>query len=585
MGLDEAKVKELNQIVEQGAIKSVFQPIISLETGEILAYEALSRITLKESLLSIDQLFDFAEDANQVWNLEKLCRSKALAKAVEKPENAKIFINVDANVILDNAFVQGFTKEFLGKYNLNAKDIVFEITERTRVDDEDKEVFQEVVNHYKKQGFEIAIDDVGAKYSNLNRISCVQPQYIKIDMELIRNIHLNKSKSSIVGIMARFCKEMNYTIIAEGIESKEELETLIRLGVTYGQGYYFQKPVEQFRKIPTAVLEVLKTFREEELIRQSNHSFFGSIETICQSGLTMDVDEKAIKAYELFEKNEDLSEICVVSKEGYFCGIMTRTSILKDFGGLYGYTLHQNHTVQDILRTDALTVNADFSVETVSKMAMERIPSEVYDAVVVLKDKKYFGIVTIQNLLSTAVTIQVKKATQANPLTSLPGNIVIDNRIDSLLGDHENYAIMYLDLDNFKAYNDIYGFDSGDQMIKILANSMEAVCGVNDFLGHIGGDDFVIITRQSEPVELGKQVIKEFRKHLHKLYQKEHWEQGYIEAQNRSGQMEKYPIASVSVAIVTNRDRAYYKREELTKRIVRAKQVAKKKQGNSVVIC
>lgn len=194
--MDEIMVKDFFDILKKHAIKPVFQPIVSLKNGEILAYEALSRITMDKTSITIDKLFDMAERLGQVWNLEKLCRSKALKAAANKPKYAKLFLNVDANVILDNEFMCGFTKEFLGKYGLKAKDIVFELTERSSV--EDRTIFQRGADHYKNQGFEIAIDDVGSGYSNLNRISCVEPQYIKIDMELIRNIHLSRTQKSMI---------------------------------------------------------------------------------------------------------------------------------------------------------------------------------------------------------------------------------------------------------------------------------------------------------------------------------------------------------------------------------------------------
>ncbi len=106
------------------------------------------------------------------------------------PSDKKLFINVDANILLDQDFVQGFTKEYLKKYHLNSNNVVFELSEQTSI--EDKHLFKQAVRHYRSQGFEIAIDDVGSGYSNLNRINRTQPEYIKLDRELIQDIHLIK---------------------------------------------------------------------------------------------------------------------------------------------------------------------------------------------------------------------------------------------------------------------------------------------------------------------------------------------------------------------------------------------------------
>lgn len=581
MRLEEDKIKEFFKIIKDHEIKTVFQPIVALDTGEVYAYEALSRITLKQSTLTIDKLFDMADQLEQVWNLEKLCRKKALKAATKKPKHAKLFLNVDPNVMLDQKFYHGFTREFVEKYKLKTSEIVFELTERTSV--EDRELFKNTVRHYKEQGFGIAIDDVGSGYSGLNRINCVEPKYIKIDMELIRDIHLNKPKFSMVQVMAKFCKEMNYILIAEGIENEEELKVLIQLGVPYGQGYYFRKPEEEFLNVPKPVRQTVRELWESQMQCPAATSLLGTVEAICKTGLTMSPETKAVDAYSLFKKDEEILEICVVDAQGNFQGILTRHAILKDFGGMYGYTLHQKYTVSDIMKKDTLVVNVDFSVESVAKMAMERNSSEIYDAVVVLKYRKYHGMVTIKDLLTTTVEIQVKRAKEVNPLSSLPGNVVIEEQIRSLVGEEKPFAIMYLDLDNFKAYNDAYGFNHGDRMIKAVVDSMQYACDERDFLGHIGGDDFVIITRREEPKRLGQCIVEQFQSYLPKLYNDMDWERGFIVSTNRHGLTEQFPIASLSVAVVTNHNEIYRDMGALSEKIVQTKKAAKKQPGNSVV--
>ncbi|MDD3277669.1 MAG: GGDEF domain-containing protein [Lachnospiraceae bacterium] len=313
-------------------------------------------------------------------------------------------------------------------------------------------------------------------------------------------------------------------------------------------------------------------------------SFFGTVETICRHVITMLPEEQAVTAYQYFERDSNLSEICVVDSLGFFRGILTRNEIFHYFGGLYGYPLHQKRMVHELMKKNPLVVDSGFSIENVSKMAMDRVPSELYQAVVVLKDGLYYGVVTIKDLLSTAVTIQVKRATEANPLTGLPGNISIEEQIKSLIGEEKPFGIMYLDLDNFKAYNDAYGFNSGDRMIKAVACSMEAVCGRTDFLGHIGGDDFVIITRKKDVEKLGLAIIEKFKEYLSELYNTEDWERGYIISKNRNGFTEKFPIASLSIAVVTNREKSYHDMEKLAKKIVKAKKSAKKKSGDAVAV-
>lgn len=240
-------------IINKKKLKSVFQPIVSLKTGEIVGYEALTRITLEDSALNVEDLFNLSDRLGYLWQLEKTCRSNAVKAAQNKPQGTKLFLNVDPKVVQDPEFVTGFTKDFLHKHDLSSEDVVFEITERHDVDN--MELFQKVITHYKNQGFEIAIDDLGSKYSGLNRINYLQPHYIKVDIELVHNIQNSKSQRSLVGMLLRYCNEMGCTLIAEGIETEAELECLHKLGVHCGQGYYLGRPDDNFQQIRYEIMK------------------------------------------------------------------------------------------------------------------------------------------------------------------------------------------------------------------------------------------------------------------------------------------------------------------------------------------
>lgn len=311
--------------------------------------------------------------------------------------------------------------------------------------------------------------------------------------------------------------------------------------------------------------------RENKQTDFKNMSILRNVGEICNKGSVMLPEEKAITAYDLFKKNKECSAICIVDEEENFRGVLIRSDMIQAFGGRYGYNLHMRNTVMELANIKALTVYATFSIENVARLAMERSMNEIYDPVVVIKQGKYYGIVTVKDLLLATVSIEVEKANETNPLTSLPGNKVINQKIHQLIGEQDFFAIIYLDLDNFKAFNDAYGFSSGDRMIEILADIMKKVCGESSFLGHIGGDDFVIITRQSNVKELAEVIISDFKEEIRELYNETDWERGYIISQNRKGVTEQFPIAAISIAIITNQSNQYNCMKELTKQIVAAK--------------
>lgn len=242
---------QLEEILTTKAIHAVFQPIVSLLDGEVFGYEALSRGPQGSLLERPDDLFPAAEQFNKVWELEFLCRSKALARANDLPKDKMMFINVDPNIINDPRFQKGVTLEMLAYYKIDASNIIFEITERNSI--EDYKSFRKVLDHYTSQGYKIAIDDMGSGYSGLKLLAETQPQFIKIDMDLVRNIDKDVLKQALLKAFNEFSVVANMKMIAEGIETMDELQTLIAIGIPYGQGYLLQRPIDKFLDISPVI--------------------------------------------------------------------------------------------------------------------------------------------------------------------------------------------------------------------------------------------------------------------------------------------------------------------------------------------
>ena len=145
---------------------------------------------------------------------------------------------------------------------------------------------------------------------------------------------------------------------------------------------------------------------------------------------------------------------------------------------------------------------------------------------------------------------------EANPLTKLPGNVSIINELDRRLESKNLFAVCYIDLDKFKAYNDKYGFEHGDEVIRetarILILATKDTGNPDDFIGHIGGDDFVLVTTSNAADKLCQKIIADFEKAAPSFYNETDRKNGYIMALDRKGQEQKIPLLSVSIGVVTN---------------------------------
>lgn len=157
--------------------------------------------------------------------------------------------------------------------------------------------------------------------------------------------------------------------------------------------------------------------------------------------------------------------------------------------------------------------------------------------------------------------VRIERNRFANPLTGLCGNIEIQTELNHRLAKNRQVAIIYCDLDNFKAFNDVYGFAKGDSAIRLTADiirdAVQMAGNRDDFIGHIGGDDFIIITSWDKYEAICKFIIEDFDEKIINLYNEKDRKNRYIETKNRLGQVKKFPIMTISLAVVTNEKRKY----------------------------
>jgi diguanylate cyclase (GGDEF)-like protein len=569
--------KILDEILRGGYIQPVYQPIVSLVDGRIYGYEALSRIYKEGLIMDIEEMFRVAEKEQRIWELEALCRARALKNATDMDTDKKLFINVNPNIIYDREFQNGFTKSYLKEYGLNFHNIVFEITERVGVID--KKAFLASIDHYKSQRYGIAVDDVGSGYSGLNVLYDVKPNFIKLDMGIVRNIDKDETKQLLCKAMVDFAKNSDINVIAEGIETEEELETLIKLNVDLGQGYFLAIPQRAFTSIAPEIIEAIINYNTKKYNKKIKSSIYPIIGYLAKPGHCFSPNEIIGRIYEAMRHNPTITEFTVL-KGNTAIGFLTRTDLNEILGGKYGFTLYSEKPVSAIMKSDFLKINYAMPVDQASRLAMQRSFERLYNPIVIEQKGEYFGIVTIKDLLNACTKIEVDIATDSNPLTSLPGNLLIEREIMSRIFGSGPYCITYFDIDNFKAYNDAYGFRNGDMMLAFLADILKKCATRNEFIGHIGGDDFIAICDYHEGETFCNKVINEFVSQVKTLYHDEDIKNGYYVSKNRNGVTENFPIASLSIAGITNKKNAYQCIDDFSNDIALIKKIAKQHVGN-----
>lgn len=277
---------------------------------------------------------------------------------------------------------------------------------------------------------------------------------------------------------------------------------------------------------------------------------------------------------QVFQETPNLQGIVLIDKK-IGPGLITRTRFYQKMGTRYGYNLYMMKSIDVLANKQPLIVDYFTSVIEVSKLAMNRPEEEIYDDIIIVMDHTIIGVVSIKNLLMKVADIQVEFASYLNPLTRLPGNTIINENITQMLDRKKEFSLLYIDLDRFKAYNDYYGFKKGDEILQLTADILADALEKGDFLGHIGGDDYIVILNHYGFNDLCLSVIKRFDDEIKKYYLKKHLDDQFIYLENRSGGMEKIPLVALSIAIVTNQQKDYTSIEVIIEEATRLKKLCK----------
>ncbi len=230
----------LQDVILADQITSVFQPIVDIQHGGMHGLEALSRGPRDTQQHSPINLFEAAAAADLVFELDRHCRRTALKTATDLPGPYRLFVNVVPASMYDPDFQGAALIQLLSGLGLSPERIVLEVSEQYAI--ENYTLFVEALQNFTQMGFSIAVDDIGAGYSGLEKIAHLNPRYLKFDMQLVRDIDESKVKREMARALKTFADKMDSKIIAEGIERDGERQVCVDLGIEFGQGYLLARP-------------------------------------------------------------------------------------------------------------------------------------------------------------------------------------------------------------------------------------------------------------------------------------------------------------------------------------------------------
>ncbi|WP_462170417.1 bifunctional diguanylate cyclase/phosphodiesterase [Pseudoalteromonas xiamenensis] len=534
----------LHSIIEKGEIQTVFQPIFDIAKKQILGYEALSRGPKGSVLESPDRLFTTANEAEKLSELELLCRDSAIKHFVALDLPGKLFINVSPVTLLDPHHPRGKTLHLLDKYGLSANRVVIEVTEQDKVDD--GFLLLKTIAHYRELGLSIAIDDLGAGYSGLKQWSELCPDFVKLDRYFVDHCDQSIVKREFLKTIIELAKATGTAVIAEGIERSEELRLLESLGIAHAQGFLLERPSNK----PS------KTLHDNRLSQLNLAGPKSTLQTSMVIG-NLVLKQQAIASYtkckdahHVFEQDKRVVSLAVVNEFGQPIGLLHRDQLTEVFAGPYGHALFAKKAVTELMDKQPLIVDENDKLDVVSHQITEH-EFDIRRHIIVTRHSSYLGLAPLRDILKHITEEKIRHAQHANPLTMLPGNVAINEAIEHRLRSQNDFSLAYVDLNHFKQFNDLYGYASGDSVIKLLADVTVQVCAASQcFVGHIGGDDFMVVFDGDDAELLCHQIIEQFETQSKAFFTPEHVKSGGYWATNREGQKQFVPLLTLSIGLV-----------------------------------
>ncbi len=539
-----------NEIIEK--LDYAFQPIIYSQTGKIYAVEALVRgIDKIDEINSIDDLFDSAFNDDFLYELDIQLREKAIKKFADiEIENLRLFYNLDNRIIYNKNLSSGNTSKILKKYNLNKSNICFELSEKGTVIEQN--ALSTILQRYKQNGYSIAIDDFGIGVSGLKLLYFSEADIIKLDRFFISNIDQDSKKKLFCSSIIEMAHIMGMQVIAEGIETIKEFYTCRDIGADFIQGYLVQKPTIKIDEIKNLYHNILTIIGEDKRNSANARIDDEYIETITPLYVNSTLYELVLH----FKEYTKIHFVPIVDEYDNFLGIIYESDIKKISYSQYGLSLAKNEACSSSLTKylqPILSVEISWGIDKI--LEMYNLNSKNSLGIFITQNNKYRGFINLNSLLTLSYKRNIEIATNQNPLTKLPGNNQIEKFIETALKKKEDSIthIIYFDFNDFKPFNDIYGFRLGDRAIVIFSELLQKKYPKDSFVAHIGGDDFFVgikNCRFEKVYKLTSKTQKEFKNIVKNLYSKEDKENGYIIAKDRFHTQRNFNLLSVSSAII-----------------------------------
>src|ERR1700754_1612556 len=566
----------LDQALASEALTAHFQPVVHIETNAVVAHEGLIRSVLAGTALTPIDLLDLARARGRLADFELGAARCIVNQFAQTGVDGRLLINLSAHAILQAGVRPEDVIEALSVPGFDLSRVTIELTERDIVEDAAK--LAHSLGYLRASGIRIALDDFGNGHSNFEMWNEIHPEVVKIDRYLINGLSRSAEKLAIVRALCTVAETLGADLVGEGVENPDDLRMLRELRIPYAQGFLIARP----SAVPTVQVsrQYIDAVTDQEVVVPPRLSGPVTARPLKAEHLLIEAPAVSLAQNNdhvaaIFSMHERLHAIAVVD-HGRPVGIINRRHFTERMAQPFARELFARKVCSTFMNEAPLLCDAEQSLQSMADILRGEDQRYLSDGFIITRGGMYLGLGTGESLVRRVTEIRVEAARYANPLTFLPGNLPVTEHIVRLLQTGRPFAAAYFDLDNFKPFNDQYGYFRGDEMIRLLASTLTGDLRQDaDFVGHIGGDDFLVIFQGGDWASRCDDMRVRFNAMAGNLFDDIDRARGGIDSEDRHGHGSFFPIPTVAVGVACFVDAFPANTEAVASLAASAKRVAK----------
>ncbi|TAL96850.1 MAG: phosphodiesterase [Paraburkholderia sp.] len=580
----------IEDLIARRDLSAVFQPIVDFDDGTILGYEGLIRGPSGSPLEAPHALFAQAAAEGCAIALERAAARTCIEAFARLECEGKLFLNFSAGAIHALADASENTLSLLRQSGVAANRIVIELTEQSAIPDIGS--FLPIIRALRSSGAQFALDDYGTANASMNLWVRLQPDVVKIDRFFIHDIASDPLKFEAVKAMQHFANASGARLVAEGIENEADLIVVRDMGIGCGQGYFFGRPhARPSRLVSDDAREAIRAhhiavFPETTRTVSASPSGGMASDRMLVHAPALPREATNNDVLDLFNRLPDLHAVAVVENDEPVA-LINRRAFMDRYALPYHRELFGKRPCLLFANASPVVIEKSMTVEQMAKLLASDDQRYLADGFVITDDGRYAGLGTGEKLVRAVTEVRIEAARYANPLTFLPGNIPISSHIGRLVNNDATFCACYVDLNHFKPFNDEYGYWQGDEVLKFAAAVLADVCEpTRDFLGHVGGDDFLILFQSEDWLERAMGAIHAFNEGAQRFYAPADRLAGGIHGEDRRGNPMFFSFVTMAIGSVRVKpdSDARYTSEEIASVAALAKRRAKQEPSGFVLI-